>query len=151
MKVILLQDVRGVGRKYEVKEVSDGYVRNFLFPRKLAKAATPGELQKLEAMKTELEKERKEHRAHAEELARELQEKSITFFVKTNEERHVFGSITKEMVLRALREHHFVTKERVDLEMDRPLKTLGEHSLQIHLKGGVSSTLKVILKPEGER
>src|SRR3989344_999724 len=83
MKVILLEDVKKIGRKFEVKNVSDGYAKNFLFPNGLADIATPDALKELEKKKSETDKESRELMKRLEELARTLKERHLEFFVKT--------------------------------------------------------------------
>ena len=85
MKVILLEDVRNVGKKLEVKEVSDGYARNFLFPNQLAKPATPSALKELERVKSQLAEGEEELKRHLEGLARKVKETSLEFSLKTDE------------------------------------------------------------------
>ena len=148
MKVILIQDVRSMGRKGEVKEVSDGYARNFLFHNGLAKAATPGALKELEHLKSQSDKEEGELKKHLGELAKKLDGISLEFPVKTDDSGSVFGSVTKEMILKSLREHHLVTKERVEITLEHPLKKLGEHRIPVDLKKGVTAEITVILRQQ---
>lgn len=146
MKIILLEDVRGVGKKYEVKEVRDGYVRNFLFPNKLANPATPANLKNLEQLKAHLKREENKIKRHLEALANQINERSLVFPVKTNSAGGVFGSVTKEMILKGLRDNQFITKERIDIKLDHPLKELGGHLVEIYLKKGIKANLRVIIE-----
>ncbi len=145
MKVIFLDDVRNVGKKYDIKDVSDGYARNFLFPNKLAETASPEAIKKIESMKATHEKEDKEVLAHLESLARKINETKIQFKVKTDKSGAVFGSINKESILKALREHKLIGAERIDIELKYPIKELGEFSVPIDLKKGVMAKLGVIV------
>jgi len=145
MKVILLEDVKKIGRKFEVKNVSDGYAKNFLFPNGLADIATPDALKELEKKKSETDKESRELMKRLEELARTLKERHLEFFVKTGAHGEVFGSVTKEMLLKGLRDTGLIRTERVEIKMERPLKELGEHKVEVHLKKGITAELKVIL------
>ncbi len=146
MKVILLQDVRNIGKKYEVKEVSDGYARNFLFPNKLAEPATPGALKKIEAMKAEQEREDAELRARLVEISRKLADTKLEFTLAADSSGALYGSVNKESILKALREHGLVTKERVDIDLKHPIKEPGEYSVPVDLKKGVAAELKIIVK-----
>ncbi len=148
MKIIFLQDVRGVGKKYEVKDVRDGYARNFLFPNKMAKPATPSALKELELLKDRLDKDEVEIKKHLEQLARRINDTSIEFQLKTDSVGSVFGSVTKEAILKAMREHKFINKERVDIKLDRPIKELGTHRVGVDLKKGIEATLGVIVRPQ---
>ena len=146
MKVILLEDTRGVGKKYEVKEVSAGYARNFLFVNKLAEPATPGALKKLEALRAEHEKEDRELLARLAEIARKLAETKLEFELAADKSGALFGSVNKESILKALREHGLVTKERVDVDLKHPIKEAGEYRVPIDLKKGVTATLTIVVK-----
>jgi large subunit ribosomal protein L9 len=148
MKVILLENVKNVGSKYDVKDVSGGYARNFLFPNKLAKPATPGSLKELEALKSRFNKEETELKKHLEESARKMKETALEFYLKTDEEGSVFGSITKEAILKGMRDTGLTTKERVEIVLDHPIKELGERKLLVRLKKGVESEIKIIVRPE---
>ena len=148
MKIILSQDVRSIGKKNDVKEVSDGYARNFLFPNNLAKPATPANVKALEILKTKFTQEEAELKKHLEELARNIGGIALEFTLKTDEAGSVFGSVTKEMILKSLREHHFVIAERVEIELSHPLKEFGEHIVPLDFKKGIKTELKVILRPQ---
>jgi large subunit ribosomal protein L9 len=150
MKVILLDDVRNIGKKFEVKEVSDGYARNFLFPNKLAETANPSSLAKLEARKAEHEKQDNELKKHLEGIARRIGEMRLKFELKTGKDGSVFGSINKESILKALRDHAIITKERVDIDLKYPIKELGLYTVPIDLKKSVVAELKIIVVEEGK-
>src|SRR5579863_7927448 len=145
MKIILLADVRNVGRRREVKEVNDGYARNFLFPNKLAEPASASALKKIAVIKANEEKEDGALRKHLESIARKISEMKIRFQLKMGADGSVFGSVNKEAILKALREHGLVTKERVDILLDRPLKALGEYAVPLDLKKGVTAQLVVVI------
>jgi large subunit ribosomal protein L9 len=145
MRVIFLDDVRNVGKKYDIKDVSDGYARNFLFPNKLAEAASPEAIKKLESMKAAHEKEDKETLAQLEAVARKINETKIEFEVKTDKSGAVFGSVNKESILKALREHKLIGTERIDIDLKYPIKELGEYAVPIDLRKGVVAKLGVIV------
>ena len=148
MKVILLEEVRGIGHKYEVKEVRDGYARNFLFPNKLAEPANATSLKKLEAMKAEHDAKEIEIKKHLETVARHIGEMKIEFDLKKGKDGSIFGVVSKESVLKALREHKMITTERVDIALDHPIKEPGEYTIPIDLKKGVVTNLRIIVKAE---
>jgi large subunit ribosomal protein L9 len=145
MKVIFLDDVRNVGKKYDIKDVSDGYARNFLFPNKLAETASPEAIKKLESMKAAHEKEDKETLAQIEAVARKINETKIQFEVKTDKSGAVFGSVNKESILKAMREHKLIGTERIDIDLKYPIKELGEYSVAIDLRKGVVAKLGVVV------
>jgi len=145
MKVILLQDTKDIGKKWDVKDVKDGYARNFLFPKKLAKPATPQALKEIEKHKKNAEKEEAELVRHLSALARTIDDRHLDFEMKISENGAVFGSVTKEMILKALRENGLITKERVEIHLEHPLKILGEHKVPVDLKHGIKAELKIRL------
>jgi large subunit ribosomal protein L9 len=145
MKIILLEDVRNIGKKNEVKEVNDGYARNFLFPNKLAESANSSSLKRLEAMKARAEKEDGILHKRLEAIAHTMAEMKLRFSLKVGDDGSVFGSINKEAILKALRDHGVITKEHVDLTLDRPLKALGEYVLPVDLKKGITTQLVVVV------
>ncbi len=145
MKVIFLSDVRNVGKKYEVKDVSDGYARNFLFPNKLAETATPAAIKKLDFLRAEHEKEDKEALKHLQDLADKIARTKLQFELKADKSGVVFGSVNKESILKGLREHKLIGTERVDIDLKYPIKELGEYTVMIDLKKGVTAKLGVIV------
>jgi large subunit ribosomal protein L9 len=148
MKVILLQDVKNIGKKFDVKEVSDGYVRNFLIPKGWVKAATAEELSALERQK-KLDADKDTETKHKLSLiARELDGKKIEFAVKTDETGAVFGSVTKEAILKALREHNFPHEAHVSIDLEHPIKTLGETSVKVEFAKGIDAKIIVLLQPQ---
>ena len=148
MKIILLQDVRGTGRKYEVKDVPDGYARNFLIAKGFAETGTQQALAALAVRKARLERDDVELKKHLEERARFINDHSLEFTLKTDEKGSVFGSITKEMILRAMREHSWLGKERVDIALDHPIKKIGDHQVAVDLKKDIRATLSVIVRSQ---
>ncbi|MDW8279869.1 MAG: 50S ribosomal protein L9 [bacterium] len=148
MKVILLQDIKGLGKKYDIKDVADGYAQNFLFPKKLAKQATLDEIKKIENLKSKLIQEEQELIKHLQNLSRIISDRFIEFNLKTDEKGTIFGSVTKEMILKALREHKLITKERVDVLLDHPLKQIGEYKVKLVFQKGITSDLRVIIRSQ---
>ncbi len=150
MKVIFLEEMRNVAKKFDVKNVSDGYARNFLFPNALAEPATPSALKKLEALKAEHDKNEAGLLLRLHEIAKKINETKIEFTVKTDKSGAVFGSVNKESILKALREHELVRTERVDINLKYPLKELGEYTVPIDLKKGIMANLGVVIAKEKE-
>jgi large subunit ribosomal protein L9 len=148
MKVILLEDVKGQGHKNQLKDVSDGYARNFLFPRKLAVAATPAMIRSLETKRAESEHESEETVKRLETLARELSTRTIEFKLKTDDKGSVFGSVKHDMIEKAIREHHLTTKDRVEAVLEHPLKELGDHDVLLRFAKGITAKIKVRINPE---
>lgn len=148
MRAIFLTDVKNVAKRYDVKDVADGYARNFLFPNNLAKPATPAALKELEILKKKARKDVEEFKKHTEELARKMKETTLEFRLKTDEAGSVFGSVNKEAILRALRDAKLITKERVEIKMARPIKELGEHKIPLHFKDGSEAELRISVRPQ---
>ncbi len=143
MKVILLEDIRGVGKKFEVKDMRDGYARNFLFPKKLAEPATPSALQKLAAMKEAHEKDEAALTARLHEIAEKISGITLQLALEADKSGAIFGSVNKEAVIKALREHDIVRSERVEVFLEHPLKKLGDYKISIDLKKGIKAELKI--------
>ena|SRR3989338_7429272 len=151
MKVIFLKDFPGRGKKYEVREVSDGYARNFLFVNGFAKLATPEALKELETLKISREKKDQELSKHIEALQQTLKDRTLEFTVRADEAGSIFGSVNKDQILSALREQKLVGKERAEVFLEHPLKTLGEHKVTLRFpRGGESVEVKVVVKPDNK-
>lgn len=147
MKVILLQDVKKIGKKGDVIEASDGYARNFLFPRKLAEEATESNLHILNNKK---ENERKQKLAEieaAQKLAGELKGKVINIKSKTGESGKLFGAITSKDVAELIKTQYKVTVDKKKIVMDT-IKLAGGYEIEVKLYPEVSTKMKVIIVPQ---
>lgn len=147
MKVILLQDVKSIGKKGDVINTSDGYARNFLFPRKLAQEATDSNLHILNNKK---ENERKQKLAEieaAQKLAGELKGKVINIKSKTGESGKLFGAITSKDVAELIKTQYKVTVDKKKIVMDT-IKVSGEYEIEVKLYPEVSTKMKVIIVPQ---
>lgn len=144
MKVILLKDVKGIGKKNDLKNVSDGYARNFLFPQSLARVADNEGLGELSTTKkNEVETEERLHR-----VASRIKEKELVFHLKVDKKGVVFGSINKDEILKSLRDVGLITKERVEIKIAKPFKNLGVHETEVHLQKGIVARLKIKIEAE---
>ena len=146
MQIILLQDVRGVGKKFEVKNVSDGYVRNFLLPRGLVKPVTPQNLAEIKAIQQQQSQIASASAERLAELSRTLNGLKLKFTVKTDPTGSMFGSVSSDMILKKLRSEGLLGKERVEVKLEHPLKTLGEHQVEVDLKNGTKINLVAVLE-----
>jgi large subunit ribosomal protein L9 len=146
MKVILTSEIPNVGKKYDIKEVSGGYARNYLFPQKLAVIATPAALKDLERKRAAFDKKEAETTKELELIARELDGRKVVFPVEADKSGSVYGSVTKEDILNGLRDLEMLRKHRVEVKIDHPLKELGEHDIEIDFKKGVKAKIKIILE-----
>jgi len=147
MRVILLQDIGGLGRKYDVKTVKDGYARNFLISQRLVKPATKAALSGLEAIKKREVKKAEKHLIKTQKSASELDGQEIVFLVKTGEEDQLFEAITPLKIVKKLKETGFeIKKDQVVL--DKSLKELGEFPVKINLEHQLEASIRVIIESE---
>jgi large subunit ribosomal protein L9 len=142
MKVILLDDVAKVGRRGEVRDVSDGYARNFLLPKKLALPATAGNLKGLDHIKKQQEAKADRIRTDADGLRQRIETLVFEERRQASEEGKLFGSVTSQDVVGFL-EQHAIKVERRRVHLDEPLKTLGESTVAIRLHPEVTAQLRV--------
>lgn len=149
MKVILLKDVKNVGKAWEIKDVSDGYARNFLFPNKLAQIATPDLIKRSETQKAEIIKKAEKDLEITEELASELDGFVIRIKAKANAEGKLFGSIKPEMIREALINEKLnigsIPAKNISAEN---IKETGEHKVTINLPHGLEAMIVVIVEGE---
>ncbi|PWI56829.1 50S ribosomal protein L9 [Sulfoacidibacillus thermotolerans] len=147
MKVVFMQDVPSQGKKGDVKNVSEGYARNFLFPRQLAKPATPDVLKEI-AHARELEKKKEEQQiAAARELASKLNQFTLELHVKTGENGRVFGAVTSKQVADGLAAAGYpVDKKKIVLH--DAIRSLGFTTVAVKLYHDVTAQLKVHVKSE---
>jgi large subunit ribosomal protein L9 len=142
MKVIFLQDVKGQGKKGEIKEVSEGYARNFLIKKGLAKVATPGNVKMEEAHKKSEEKRKQQELEDAKELAKVLGETTITIKAKSGEGGRLFGGVSTKQIAEELKKANFKVDKR-KIELSEPIRTLGYTDVPIKLHQEVTATVKV--------
>ena len=145
MKVILLCDVKGSGKKDDVINVSDGYARNFLFPKKWAVEATPGAVKEIERKRAAEEKLERERRAAAEEVAKGLKGKVITLKVKAGAQGRLYGSITSQEIAAALKEQHGVEIDKRKIECE-PIRQAGEVDINVVVYTGIKAPMKVLVE-----
>jgi len=150
MKVILLKDVPKVGKKNEIKEVSDGYARNFLLANDLAKPATDSTLKQWEEEKEVLEKKAEAELKTEEELISRLDGQEFEIKAKADESGKLYGSITAAKIVKMLKDQGFeVAKNQIKLI--EPLKETGEYEdILIELSHGLEAKIKIIIIPEDE-
>jgi large subunit ribosomal protein L9 len=142
MKIILLEDVSKVGRRGEVRDVSDGYARNFLIPKKLALGATAGNLKNLEHIKKQANAKADRAKADAEAVRAQIEALAYEERRQASEEGKLFGSVTSQDLVDFLGKHG-VKVERRRVQLDEPIKTLGETSVPVRLHAEVTAQLRV--------
>lgn len=143
MKVILVQDVKGVGRKDELVDVSEGYARNFLIPRGLALEANAANLKQHEQRQKRAAAKQAREEAEAREAAEKLAERPLVLKVKAGEGGRLFGSVTSSDIAEQIEKQMGLTVDRRRIELDEPLKTVGSHKVTIRLYPGVQAELQV--------
>ena len=143
MKVILLADVKGTGKQEEIVNVSDGYARNFLFPKKLAVESTPGAAKEIERKKAAERQREMERRAEAEKKAGALRGKVITVKAKCGAQGRLYGSITAQEIAEALAEQYQAPVDKRKIDLSEPIRALGEAAVVVKLYPEVSAKMTV--------
>jgi len=146
MKVILLQDVKGTGKKGEIINASDGHARNYLLPRKMAVEANKTNMAQLEQQQKAVERKRQQELLKAQELAKELSEKKIVIGVKVGENGKLFGSVTNKEIAVAFLEQEGIEIDKKKIILDEPIKSAGEKAVEIKLHSQVTATVTIIVK-----
>jgi len=142
---MLTKDVVNVGKAGDVKEVTDGYGRNFLLPRKLAVPARKGVEQEAKRLRDAAVKRETKDRVEAQTLADEIDNKTVVVRLKVGAEDKAFGSITNQDIASALKAQHRVEIDRHKIDMREPIKTLGEHQVALKLHRDVAAHVNVIV------
>ncbi|MFD1204279.1 MULTISPECIES: 50S ribosomal protein L9 [Sporosarcina] len=148
MKVIFLKDVKGKGKKGEVKDVSVGYAQNYLLKNKLAVEATPGNLSQLEGQKKRAEKDAAEELASAKKLKEQIDNITVEMKAKSGEGGRLFGSITTKQIADALEKSEKIKVDRRKMELPDAIRSLGYTNVPIKLHPDVTATLKVHVTEE---
>lgn len=143
MIVILLKDVKGTGKAGEIVKVSDGFARNMLIPRGMAKEATQGNVRSLEKAKAVQAEKEAEAKAAAEKLAEQLKTDTIVIHTKGGEGGKLFGSITSKDIEAAVKDQLGVSIDKKKIQMESPIKHIGEHEVPVKLFAGVPATIRV--------
>jgi large subunit ribosomal protein L9 len=148
MQIILQEDIEKLGSRGDVVTVAEGYARNYLLPRKLALEASPGNLKRLEKIRTVLAKRTSTERDQAQKQAELLNGVTLNFSRKAGENDQLFGSVTAADITAALAAQGFdIDKRRIQLA--EPIKVVGQYEVTARLVHDVSATLKVHVTPEG--
>ena len=150
MKVILLQDVKKLGKKDQTIEVSDGYAVNFLFPRRLAVQVTKKSVEVLENQQEERRENEAKMKADAEELSKRLEDYLLEFSVKTGREGKLFGAISLKQVAEELEKKYQIIIDKRKFVDKGPLDMLGYYDLRVELYKGVIGKIHVHIKGEEE-
>lgn len=146
MKVILLEDVKSLGKKGEIVNVNDGYARNFILPKKLGIEATNKNLNDLKLKKANEEKVAQEILKEAQELAKKIEAGKVEFAIKVGEGGRTFGSVSSKEIAIAVKEQMGYDIDKKKIQVKDAIKTLGTHAVPVKLHAKVTAELKVIVK-----
>ena len=145
MRVMLIKDVENVGLAGDVKEVADGYGRNYLIPRRLAILAGRGAEAEAKRLRDAVAKRETKERNEAQDLAELIDNKTVVVRLKVGAEDKVFGAITNDDIATALRLQHQVEVDRRKIDLKDPLKQLGEHQVPLRLHRDVTANINLII------
>jgi large subunit ribosomal protein L9 len=149
MKVLFKKDVADVARAGQVKDVADGYARNFLIPRGLAVAATPAALKQVADVAAASARHAAEEETHARTLKERLESEPIVLHSKAGAQGRLYGSVTTADVADAIQRQLDASVDRRDLEIHEPIRHLGSHQVSVRLHRAVTATLTVEVRAEG--
>ncbi|MCP3026987.1 50S ribosomal protein L9 [Halobacillus sp. A5] len=143
MKVIFTSDVKGKGKKGEIKNVSDGYARNYLLKNNLAVEATGGNMKAQQAKDAKKEQEAEEVKKDAEKLKDKLAELEVKLVAKSGDNGRLFGSITSKQIAEELKKSHNIKIDKRKIELDDPIRNLGYTNVPVKLHNEVTGTIRV--------
>lgn len=148
MKVILLQEVPNLGKPGEIKEVADGYGRNFLLPKKLAVAATDGEMKRLETIRASLAQREAKARSETDALRSRLEGMVITVEARVGAEGRLYGSVTNADIAEELQKELGYEIDRRLIQLEEPIKQVGRYQVALRLARDVVPTITVVVEGE---
>jgi len=143
VKIILLQELRGKGGEGDVVDVATGYAVNYLFPKKIAIEATSGNLKQLELRRHNIAKREASRLDTADKMLAALEGKAVLIPAKVGEEGQLFGSVTSAMIADALNELHEIEVDRKQIDLNNPIKTIGEHNVVVSIYREIKATIQV--------
>jgi len=149
MKVILMQNVQRIGQKYDVKDVTNGYGRNFLIPKGFAKLATKKAIENLDVLKAQHEEEKKIVDDLLSKNLESLNNVSVVIQEKANEKGHLFAGVHKEEIIPALKEQTHLVLGVEHIVLEHPIKEIGEHEIEIKV-GDKTATFKLTIEQKPE-
>ncbi len=149
MKVILLEDVKTLGKKGQILEINDGYARNFIIPKKLGLEATPQNLNTLKLQKANEEKIAKENLEKARAFAAELEKLTVVVKIKGGEGGKVFGSVSSKEIAEEAKKKFGIELDKKKIVIDEPIKAFGTYELNVKLHPEVVGKLKVRVSENG--
>lgn len=150
MKIILLQDVENLGKKGEIKEVKEGFARNYLFPKNLAQLATAQALKKAQLEKQVQEKRVETLRREAEAQAKKLQKQIFIIPAKAGTEGKLFGSVTSEQIASQIFKELGIKVDPKDVELTEPIKKIGEYKIKVKLFNNIEAKVKLAITKQNK-
>lgn len=148
MKVILLKDVKGQGKKGDVVKVSAGYARNYLIKNNLAQEATPGNLKTLKIQQEKQQQAEQQEKEEAIKLKEQLEKLTVELKAKAGSQGRLFGSITNKQIAKELQKKYSIKIDRRKIELEQPIRTLGHVSIPVRLHPEVTGSIKVHVSEE---
>ena len=146
-QAILLKDVETLGERGDVIDVSPGYLRNYLVPRKLAQPATPASIADAERRRESAERAAAEAAAKAEETAELLRKTVLTISHQAGDDGRLFGSVTSQEIVDAIRQARGVRLDKRRVQLEEPIRTTGTHMVSVEVSDGVTADIKTIVTP----
>lgn len=143
MKVILKDNIKGVGKKNEVINASDGYARNFLFPKNLAVEATPENMSKLNSQNEAKQYKKDVEKEKAKEIAKKLENITLQIKVQAGENGKIFGSVSSKEISESLEKQYKISIDKKKIELKEPIKVLGTRTVEARLFEGVTGKIKI--------
>jgi large subunit ribosomal protein L9 len=148
-QAILLKDVESLGERGTVIDVSPGYLRNYLVPRKLAQPATPASIAEAQRRQEAATRAAEEAAAKAEETAALLRKTVLTISHQAGDDGRLFGSVTSQEIVDAVRQARGVRLDKRRVQLDEPIRTTGTHMVTVEIADGVTADIKTIVTPQG--
>lgn len=143
MKVILKENIKSIGKKDEIKNVSDGYARNYLFAKGLAVEATPGNLAKLQTKKDSVAFKKSQEKEEAKKIADKLSKITLEFKVRAGENGKIFGGVSSKEIAEKLNKDYKIVIDKKKIDLKEPIKILGVKRVEIKLFEGVTGIVKI--------
>lgn len=150
MKVILKQDIKGVGKKDQIINASDGYARNFLFPKNMAVEANAENMSKLKAKENSNAFKKSQEKEEAENISKKIAEITLKIPVKSGENGKIFGGVSTKEIAEVLEKQHSIIVDKKKIDLKETIKTLGSKRVDIKLYEGVIANLKIDIISEGK-
>lgn len=149
MQVLLIKDVEKIGKRGDSKRVTEGFARNFLFPRNLAVPATPGSMKNLKLIEVSWKRKELKEQEAVKLMAAKIDGISVRITKKAGEKGRLFGSVTSSEIAEAIQAESKITVDKKDIVVDH-IKELGQHDVVVRFSGEVKATVKVVVLPDAE-